>query len=240
MALDDALLARARRTGEAVLRTYAWAVPTLSFGRNQRARGLYDPNALRAAGVAVIRRPTGGRALLHHREVTYSVTAPSGAGESGVHLYERINALLASALGTLGVPVVVAAPSRRAAAPTGLPCFAEPSAGELTHDGRKLVGSAQYREDGAVLQHGSILVDDDQARIPALMLAPASRVPPPATLRAILGRAPSVGEVHDALANALSRMHGTAALPLDLDPATRGTADRLADHYRDAAWTWRR
>jgi lipoate-protein ligase A len=134
----------------------------------------------------------------------------------------------------------VAAPFRRSPAPNGLPCFAEPSAGELVHEGRKLVGSAQYREDGAVLQHGSILIDDDQARIPTFMLAPPSPVPPPATLRAILGRAPSVAEVYEALADAVARVDGVTARSLDLDAATRADAERLADHYRDARWTWRR
>jgi lipoate-protein ligase A len=240
MALDDALLARARRTGEAVLRTYAWGVPTLSLGRNQRARGLYDLEALDAAGVGVVRRPTGGRALLHHHEITYSVTAPLVPGRSGVQLYARINALLADALDALGVAVQVAAPSRRAAAPTGLPCFAEPSAGELVHGERKLVGSAQLLEDGAALQHGSILIDDDQGRIPAFMLAPPAPARPPATLRAILGRVPRVAELHDALADAVARVERVDTRPLELDATTRADTDRLADRYRDAGWTWRR
>src|SRR5215207_3150452 len=76
MALDEALMARARRTGETVLRVYGWSRPTLSLGRNQRAAGLFDERALAERGVGVVRRPTGGRSLLHHREVTYSVTAP--------------------------------------------------------------------------------------------------------------------------------------------------------------------
>src|SRR6476620_9212884 len=76
MALDEALMGRARRTGESVLRVYAWSRPTLSLGRNQRAVGLYREQALAERGVGVVRRPTGGRALLHHREITYSVTAP--------------------------------------------------------------------------------------------------------------------------------------------------------------------
>ena len=77
MALDEALMSRARRSGETVLRVYGWAAPTLSFGRHQRALGEYDEAALLRAGVGVVRRPTGGRALLHDREVTYSVTAPA-------------------------------------------------------------------------------------------------------------------------------------------------------------------
>jgi lipoate-protein ligase A len=240
MALDEALLARARRTGETVLRTYAWSAPTLSLGRNQRARGLYDEGALRDAGVTVVRRPTGGRALLHHREITYSVTAPVRADEGVAKGHARINALLATALAALGVPVRAAAPRTRASPPTALPCFAEPSAGELAFAGRKLVGSAQWRDDGALLQHGSILVDDDQAMIPRLMTVPSPAAPPPATLRGILGRVPRAREVHDALGRAVEELTGAAPAPLDLDQDTRRDAERLAHRYRDADWTWRR
>lgn len=239
MALDEALMARARRSGEAVLRTYSWSAPTLSLGRNQRARGLYDEEALRARGVRVVRRPTGGRALLHAREITYSVTAPVTSDAAVGESYARINALIAGALASLGVPVGAAAPEGRSPFPTERPCFAEPARGELTFDGRKLVGSAQWRDDGALLQHGSILVDDDQSGIPALMREPPAAPPAPATLRAILGRGPSAAELHAALGSALCAQAGDAA-PLELDAPTRADAARLVARYRDEMWTWRR
>src|SRR5689334_12950551 len=94
MALDGALLDRAREGGETVLRVYGWRSPTLSFGRNQRARGLYDGQAAAERGIEVVRRPTGGRAVLHHREVTYSVTGPAPAGHGLGESYGRINRLL--------------------------------------------------------------------------------------------------------------------------------------------------
>jgi lipoate-protein ligase A len=240
MALDEALMARARSTGETVLRIYTWSVPTLSLGRNQRARGLYDDIALRGAGVAVVRRPTGGRALLHDREITYSVTAPVLVDESLPQVYSRINGLLVVALAALGVPVQVAVPTQRASPPTVLPCFAEPAAGELAFQGRKIVGSAQWRDQGALLQHGSILVDDDQSRIPALMLVPSFGAPAPATLRGFLGHAPSAREVHDALGTAIEALTGVPATVLELEPSSCRQATRLAERYRDAAWTWRR
>src|SRR5687767_12168212 len=74
MATDDALRLRARRTGETVYRLYAWSRPTVSLGRNQSARGRYNLALARARGIDFVRRPTGGRAILHHREITYSVT----------------------------------------------------------------------------------------------------------------------------------------------------------------------
>src|SRR6185312_6462234 len=76
MAMDEALMAHAARTGQWVLRVYAWSSPTLSFGRNQRALGAYDRARLAERGIDVVRRPTGGRAILHDREVTYSVVGP--------------------------------------------------------------------------------------------------------------------------------------------------------------------
>jgi lipoate-protein ligase A len=239
MALDEALMARARRTGEAVLRTYGWALPTLSLGRNQRAHGAYDAAALGAAGVGVVRRPTGGRALLHHREITYSVTMPL-VQETPALAYRRINELLVAALALLGVPAAIASGAGRAAPPTARPCFDEPSAGELVSDGRKLVGSAQWCDRGALLQHGSILVDDDQASIVAFMTAPPALVPAPATLRGLLGRRPAPHEIHDALARGLESRSEAPPQPLELDALTRDDARRLAAGYRDPEWTWRR
>lgn len=240
MALDQALMARARRTGEAVLRTYTWSTPTLSLGRNQRARGLYDPAALHHANIVAIRRPTGGRALLHHHEITYSVTAPLQADQSGARVYAQINALLVNALAALGVPVQIDTGARPAARPSTRPCFAEPARGELVHDGRKLVASAQWRDDGAVLQHGSILVDDDQHSIAALLASPTDPVPEPATLRGILGREPLAAEMHAALAVALAAIMGVEAAELDVDRSLMEAARGLAVRYRDPAWTWRR
>ena len=238
MALDEALLLRARATGETVLRTYTWAVPTLSLGRNQRAAGEYDTAMLARAGLAVVRRPTGGRALVHHREITYSVTAPV-AGPLG-HTYARINALLINALGALGVPTGIAERRARAPVPSGLPCFAEPGAGELVAEGRKLVGSAQWRDDGALLQHGSILVDDDQGLLAGLRSTSPDAVPPPATLRALLGRAPSVAEFSGHLLDAVRALEDPACQWWNPEPAVLCDAARLALRYRDPAWTWRR
>ena len=239
MALDHALMARARSTGESVLRVYSWAQPTLSLGRNQLARGVYADDVLAARGIGVVRRPTGGRALLHHREITYSVTAPVTADDLST-AYQGINALLGGALARLGVPVEVARRTHRAMPPGALPCFAEPAPGELVVGGRKLVGSAQWRDAGALLQHGSILVDDDQVLLPSLMREVGTPAPPPATLREILGREPEVREVADTLFATVSAELDSDACRLpdgEVDALDRAT---LLEHYESSAWTWRR
>jgi lipoyl(octanoyl) transferase len=245
MALDEALMERARRTRETVLRVYAWTEPTLSLGRNQRALGHYDLGRLREEGIVPVRRPTGGRALLHHREVTYSVTAPVVAGEGIGVVYERVNALLLRALEGLGVSAALAA-GHRTSAPGVMPCFAEPAPGELVVEGRKLVGSAQWRDAGALLQHGSILLEDDQSRIPSLLSAEGrarlGRQPalPPATLREVLARRPAIEEVAGALFDAVRAGADTHASELHPDAPLLHDAAARAGHFRDPAWTWRR
>jgi len=243
MATDLALLAHARETKRAVLRIYAWSRPTLSLGRNERARGSIHAPALRAEGIDVVRRPTGGRALLHDHEVTYSVAAPVGTmtlRES----YVAINALLFDALARLGVAAIAVArdpAERHALRPDGAACFAEPGEGEIVVGGGKLVGSAQWREDGALLQHGSILLADDQSRIARLRPpdTPAGPIVPAATLTGALGRPVDYAEVRDALVAALSTALGLTPPPLDPAPL-HPSYSYFSQVVADPTWTWRR
>src|SRR5947199_6485536 len=126
MARDIALQRRAAETSEIVFSIYSWLRPTLSFGRNQTAAGLYDLHRIRDAGLDVVRRPTGGRAILHHHEVTYSVTAPLAGAPSLRETYARINQILLRGLAQLGAAAAVAAPAGRTQAPGLRPCFALP------------------------------------------------------------------------------------------------------------------
>ena len=231
-------MARARTTGEWVLRVYSWSAPTISVGRHQSARDAYDAATLAGAGLAIVRRPTGGRAVLHDREVTYSVTAPAAAAGALRESYERINRLLIDALRSLGVDVEVAGQTR-APKPDLTPCFELPSPGELTARGRKLAGSAQWREHGALLQHGSILVDGDQSAVSSLLREPIAPSPGPATLRALLGRTPAVGEVRAALFDAVRRHEDAGARELTRDAMLAAAAAQLRPRYEDPTWTWR-
>jgi lipoate-protein ligase A len=240
MALDEALMDRARASGEWTLRVYSWRIPTISLGRNQSARGRYDLDRIAARGLVVVRRPTGGRAILHDREITYSVTAPVADAGDLAESYQRINALLLRGLASIGVAATAAAPASRASAPGMAPCFDEPAAGELIVGGRKLAGSAQWRSDGALLQHGSILVADDQTALADFTLGETRAIPAPATLAETLGRIPSVDEVADALALAVRAMEDPDATILSLDEPLRARAASLVVRYLDDGWTWRR
>jgi lipoate-protein ligase A len=241
MARDTALMDRARQTGESVFSIYEWERPTLSLGRNQTARGRYDLGAAEAQGIDVVRRPTGGRALMHHREVTYSVTAPIADDESLHDSYHRINRLLLDGLRRLGVSASEAPVIERTPQPGTLPCFATPAQGELVADGGKLVGSAQLRQNGALLQHGSILIADDQPLIGGLLLDRADTVSVPAasTLTAALGKAPSVQDVASAIRESLESLEMTETVAMHEEELEQLTA-RHRERYRSEWWTWRR
>jgi lipoate-protein ligase A len=240
MAVDAALLDRARSRAECVVRLYEWERPTLSLGRNQTARGHYDLDRARDRGVDFVRRQTGGRAVLHHRELTYSVTAPADLLGSLRESYARVNRLLLGALRQLGVSAAIAVRRARPPAPGLSPCFEVPGEGELVLGDQKLVGSAQWRDDEAFLQHGSILIDDDQSLTSELLKVPGAPPPPSATLRTALGRAPAVADLAAALTEALVTLEDAEASPLVVDAAlARGIADARL-RFLDEHWTWRR
>lgn len=240
MALDEALLRRAAQTGDVVYRVYAWDSPTVSLGRNQPARGCYDLGLASERGIAFVRRPTGGRAILHSREITYSVAAPISSYGSLSESYRTINRLLLEALRTLGVDAREAEPSTRAPVPSLAPCFAAPVAGELVARGRKLVGSAQVREGDAFLQHGSILVEDDQDLLTELLVHREMSAPP-ATVRALIGRSITVQEFAGALASAVTAHDGLPPQLMELDePLLDDVRSLLRTRYTLTAWTWRR
>lgn len=240
MALDQALMRVSRRTGNAYFRLYGWESPTLSLGRNQRARGHYDPDAARSLGVAFVRRPTGGRALLHHREITYSVAMPARSPADASAAYAFINEVLLEALQGLGVNASRAEGSTHL--PPGLrPCFDVPSAHEIVLRGgdRKLIGSAQWRHSDTLLQHGSILVRDDQAMILRLMREPPGVPPIAASLHDALGWDPTIDDAEPAMRAALENAVGAPVAGFDV-ACSRGDTAELQRTYSDDAWTWRR
>ncbi len=172
MALDAATLA-AVEAGEAppTLRLYGFEPPALSLGYGQ-PDGDVDREACRRLGIDIVRRPTGGRAVLHERDLTYALVVPIADPRFPATVagsYQVVAEALRDALAALGVHGVELA-SRRAAA-SGPVCFAAPARAELLVGGRKVAGSAQRRGRRAFLQHGSILLDPDPARLAACLRA---------------------------------------------------------------------
>jgi lipoyl(octanoyl) transferase len=258
MALDSTLFESVQAGAPPVLRFYLWRPACLSLGRNQPARSIYDPLAAAAAGVDIVRRPTGGLAVLHDAEVTYSVIASVDTIGMPRVAYRAINERLTGMLRRLGVRASLAGPADRSGGPGSTPgaghaeafqgthlpppCFNQPAAGEVIASGRKLVGSAQRCERRVLLQHGSILLDGSQLRIDALARGP---VPPRredggTALGSLLGRVPAAAEVVAAAVAEFQDGGGIALAPAALDHAERERACAWEAEYRSDAWTWRR
>jgi len=241
MGVDEALAASVAEGGAPVLRFYRWSPACLSLGRNQPARGRYDLDALAARGVDVVRRPTGGRAVLHDRELTYSVAAPEALLGGPRRAYHAINRALVAGLRRLGAAAALQPSTEtRAPAPSLAPCFDQPVEGEVVAGGRKLVGSAQRRLGSVILQHGSLPIEDDQSAVASFLIDPAGRedAEPPATLAQVLGRVPAWDELTAALAAGWQETFGAPAAPDALAAAERACAEAAARRYAGAAWTW--
>ncbi len=210
MRRDVAMAEACTRDGIPRLRLYSWQPWTLSLGYNQEERGI-DREAIRALGFDLVRRPTGGRAVFHAEELTYGVAMPSRG--SGVHAtYAAITDALRRGLEGLGADGLEFSRSqpdfrRHYEDDDSASCFSASALNELTWRGRKLLGSAQRRYDGVLLQHGSLLIGDAHLRIIDL-LHPEAEVERRAVLRARL--AERTATLGDLLGEKLPDFHGIA------------------------------
>jgi lipoate-protein ligase A len=235
MAIDHALLERAERQGESWLRLYQWAPHCLSFGRHEPAQLRYDAAQISARGIDTVRRPTGGRAVWHAEELTYSIATPYSPFGTLKAAYLEIHQMLAGAMQTLGVAVSLADWGRTPPLDSG-PCFAQPVGGEIMLRGRKVVGSAQLRCGTALLQHGSVLLQDSQHVVRELMKEdrPPGRLPHPVEPWA------EARDVADAIIAAASRRWEGEWEPGTDEAALLEEASIHYPQYSSAAWTWSR
>jgi lipoate-protein ligase A len=263
MAVDEAI-AKAVGDGRApaTLRFYTWSAPTLSLGYLQRTLSAVDLAACGQRGIAVVRRVTGGRAVLHASELTYSVAVPLEGAWRSLPVGETFGLFcrgLIAGLAHLGVAAEIGegdtqpagasavgsheAGTRQAGTRDTGACFLLRRMPAILVGGRKLIGSAQRRWDRSLLQHGSLLLDFDpdlhQAIFPAW-----SRTDPTAGitwLRSLLGRLPTTGDLVSALATGWADVFGRSCEAGDLGPEERRDATALADaRYRSAEWTFQR
>jgi lipoate-protein ligase A len=260
MACDSALLAAAAFRGfPPTLRFFAWDPPAVSLGHHQPDLTAEEAALLRARGVEWVRRPTGGRAVLHggpDRELTYSVVAPLTEAALGQGLAESCRAIhraVAAGLSALGIDVSLAARSSREGPRRGsgldhdgvLPptsrraCFDAAAPSEIEAAGRKLVGSAQRRSRSALLQHGSIPLDGDQSLLaeiwPGSMGGGRST-----TVSEAAGRRVGFDELAASLRTAFADWLGPGLEPGALTDRERAAIDALAAHRRSLDMVARR
>jgi lipoate-protein ligase A len=253
MAVDEALLESVGRdVAPPTLRLFAWEPPCLSLGYAQSIH-VVDEGRLRPNGWDLVRRSTGGGAILHTDELTYSVIGPANEPRlSGdiITSYQRLSTAILLALKNLGLPAE-SQPLMKSSqdTPPDPVCFEIPSHYEITVNGKKLVGSAQARKKNAVLQHGTLPIHGDLTRITEVLVYPdegarakaARRLLSRATtVENVLGKIVPWEEVAKAFANAFK-----TALDIDLFIEELSTPERvraeelIGEKYGNEEWTRR-
>lgn len=257
MAVDESI-AEAAGGGDVppTLRFYRWQSPTVSLGRFQKIADI-DEARVAAQGYDLVRRATGGRAILHADELTYSVTGPIAEPHMAggvMDAYLRFSNALLSGLMSLGLNAEKAGARARAGRELSAACFEMPSAYEITAAGRKLMGSAQSRRKGYVLQHGSLPLWGDVARLVDVLALPCAAQEhlrqqlrqQAVTLAEALELSPDSDQL-DFPRIATAMADGFAsALDQDLESGTlspnelRRSAELIRTRYADPAWTRQR
>ncbi|MBN1592087.1 MAG: lipoate--protein ligase family protein [Candidatus Coatesbacteria bacterium] len=252
MAIDESLFSTFDcDTAEPVLRLYTWNRPCLTLGYFQRAADAVRRDACRERGVDVVRRITGGRAVLHDQELTYCIVAPVKRGPFAGRLidcYQAIATCLAESCEQLGISknmIEVVTGARGGSASAA--CFMMASAYEIMVGGRKLIGSAQKRNDDVFVQHGSIPLRIDMPLTLSVMRLEENSpgggagLPMPSCLEELAGRPLEYDEVKKAIKEGFRLSLEEEVVPSDLSEQEARLAGELArEKYGTDAWNFRR
>ncbi len=255
MATDEALQISCR-DGQSppVLRFYGWNPPTLSLGFFQKAEKEVDLEEVERLKIHLVRRPTGGRAVLHHQELTYSLIIPEDhplMPRTVTDSYRIISSGLLEGFHLLGIPAELSGETTiRARDFRSSACFEAPSSYELVVEGKKIVGSAQVRKDGVLLQHGSIMLDLDAGMLIRLLRVRDSRtaermrqllLEKATSIREVAGTVPGYGELTDAFTRGFENALGVHLSSSELTLQELEDTERLRkDKYAHPSWTFRR
>jgi lipoate-protein ligase A len=252
MALDESILEHIGRGASLpTLRLYAWDPACLSLGHAQPFADV-DMTRLRESGWEVVRRATGGRAILHTDELTYSVIAPDDeprVAGSVLESYNRLARALLLAVKNLELPVEMNEGKTDGNSTPNPICFEVPSAYEITVDGKKLIGSAQARKKEGVLQHGSLPLTGDLTRICQVLVFESEAAREDAskrllaratTVESALGRAVSWETAARAFIRAFPTQLGLSFERGGLSESEAERADELVqEKYDHPSWTER-
>jgi lipoate-protein ligase A len=177
MAVDEFLFFSLGPEPQTHVRFYQWERPTVSLGYSQVAEKVIDLDSCRRQGIDVVRRTTGGKLVLHHQEVTYSICSSDVEVFSSTltESYRLISCALISGLKEMGLSARLAGPAPSFYGQGNLPCFSYPARDEIEINGKKIIGSAQKRVGPKFLQHGSILLENEEELL-RQVLAPSEKI----------------------------------------------------------------
>lgn len=259
MALDESLLDwHSAGKIPPTIRFYGWNPATLSIGYFQNVHKEINMEAVRKHGLGFVRRPTGGRGVLHEHELTYSVIVsedhpqmPASVTES----YRVISEGLLKGFQNLGLDAYFSIPrsdDEKAALnnPRSAVCFDAPSWYELVVEGKKVAGSAQTRQKGVILQHGSILLDLDEDKLFSLFYYPNERVKErmqrafknkAVAINAIANRHVQIDEAKEAFKKGFEKGLGIKLESYSLSDTEEGYVQKLAkERYESGDWNYKR
>jgi lipoate-protein ligase A len=246
MAVDEFLFRRVDAAPATYLRFYQWDKPTASLGYSQDVSKVVDVDFCRRHGVGIVRRITGGKLVLHDREVTYAVASSDAEifTETLRDSYQLISRALIKGLELMGLAPGLAETSPPSYIRGTMPCFALPARDEIEIGGKKIIGSAQKRTGATFLQHGSIPLEKDEDLLAAVAAPAAAASPSPGagmtSLSDALGRPVDFGWAAERLGRGFSDFFGVSLEPLVLGPEdTKAIADLCDSRYATDAWTFK-
>lgn len=259
MAMDEALLEwHSEGRIPPVIRFYGWEPAALSIGYFQKAKKEINFEALKQHGLGFVRRPTGGRGVLHEHELTYSVIVTEehpGMPEGVTEAYRVISEGILKGFHHLGLEAYFAIPrteeeKQSLKNPRSSVCFDAPSWYELVVEGRKVAGSAQTRQKGVILQHGSILLDLDEDKLFSLFTYPNERVKE-RMQRAFKNKAVAMNDISarpitftmasEAFKKGFEEGLNIELEPLELSAEQMAYVEKLAkEKYENDEWTFKR
>ena len=258
MAMDEALLNFVSR-GEIdpVIRFYTWNPATLSIGYFQRLQKEIDIDKVKEKGYGLVRRQTGGRGVLHDKELTYSVIVPEShpnMPSTVTEAYKIISQGLLEGFKNLGFETYFAIPRSKEERdklkqPRSSVCFDAPSWYELVVEGRKIAGSAQTRQKGVILQHGSILQDIDIDDLFDMFIFKNERlkakmkenfVQKAVAINDISNQHITLNEMENAFEAGFKKGLNIDFKPLELTEKQKEKVQELEEKYRSEAWMYRK
>ncbi|HDA4749749.1 TPA: lipoate--protein ligase family protein [Staphylococcus aureus] len=258
MAMDEALLNFVSR-GEIdpVIRFYTWNPATLSIGYFQRLQKEIDIDKVKEKGFGLVRRQTGGRGVLHDKELTYSVIVPEShpnMPSTVTEAYRVISQGLLEGFKNLGFDTYFAVPKtpeerQKLKQPRSSVCFDAPSWYELVVEGRKIAGSAQTRQKGVILQHGSILQDIDIDELFDMFIYKNERlklkmkeafVEKAVAINDISDEHITISQMEEAFEKGFKKGLNIELKPLELTEAQLAEVEELTEKYRSDEWMFRK
>lgn len=240
MAVDEYLFRLARDGSRTYLRFYTWLRPTASLGCGQDINKVLNLEGCKKRGVDVVRRLTGGKLVLHHLEVTYSVASAQAEVFTATleGSYRLISEALVRGLQLLGLPAELASSTPPGYARSHLPCFAYPARNEVEVRGKKVIGSAQKRSGNCFLQHGSIPLVSEADLLAAISYGlDLNRRESFTSLSDELGQEISYHQAVDYLIEGFKQQFQTELIPRHISPEEAEIIMKI-EASRYASWEW--